>query len=385
MKPAPGPGTATPRERELLERAVELGRRGWGRVHPNPLVGCVLVRDGVLLGEGWHREWGGPHAELEALAAVREAGHTLAGATAVVSLEPCNHQGKTPPCTLALHRAGIARLVYGAADPGAHSGGGGEALRTSGMEVVGPLFDAARARRENPAFFHGMGPRAHRPWVLLKLAVSADGFLAARAGERTPISGAEAQARVHLLRAGVDAVLVGGRTAAVDDPLLTPRGAVVPRVPPRRVVLDAGGELPPTARILHQGDGEVLVVRPPGASLEAPSARGRVVQVETAPLAAPGRFDLDQVLRALRDQGTRSLLCEGGGVLASALLQEDLVDRFVLVASERPVGSGGVPAFPGLGSGWRPGAPPPLHAWSAVGEPEALGSDTWATWDRERT
>jgi diaminohydroxyphosphoribosylaminopyrimidine deaminase/5-amino-6-(5-phosphoribosylamino)uracil reductase len=149
--PRPVDAPLDDRERALLERAVVLGRQGWGRVHPNPLVGCVIARDGEVLGEGWHEEYGGPHAEVQAL---NRAGEAARGATVYVSLEPCRHQGKTPPCTDALMRAGVRRVVYGAADPGADSGGGAEALRAAGLEVIGPTMSERQAIHENPAFMH---------------------------------------------------------------------------------------------------------------------------------------------------------------------------------------------------------------------------------------
>jgi len=368
------------RDPAFMDRARELARRGWGQVHPNPMVGCVVVQPGAedrVLGEGWHAQWGGPHAEVNALAATRAAGHDPAGATVYVSLEPCRHEGKTPPCTRALREAGVARVVYGAADPGAASGGGGDELRAAGLEVVGPVLPPDEAARENPAFFHAFGPRAHRPWVMLKLALSADGFLAARPGSRTPISGLEAGNRVQRLRAGVDAILVGGRTARVDDPLLTVRGAVTPRVPPRRVVLDPGATLPPTSRLFHEGRGEVIVFQGESGAAQGAELPAHV-RVERLPRTAPGRrFDLDAVLRRLRALEVRSILCEGGGELAEALLRADLVDRLVLLRSERKTGAGGVPAFPG---GWSVDA----TDWAMVHPPETLGPDQWWEADRRR-
>jgi diaminohydroxyphosphoribosylaminopyrimidine deaminase / 5-amino-6-(5-phosphoribosylamino)uracil reductase len=364
----------------FLRRAVELGRRGWGRVHPNPMVGCVVARHGRVLGEGWHQAWGGPHAEVNALAAVRDAGEDPAGATAYVSLEPCSHEGKTPPCTRALLAAGVARVVYGAADPGVESGGGGAELRTAGLDVEGPVMTDAEARRENPAFFHAFGPHAHRPWVVLKLAVSADGFLAAGPGKRTAISGALANARVHELRAGMDAILVGGRTAEVDDPLLTVRGAVTPRIPPRRVVLDPLGTLSPAARLFHTGPGEVIVFRDEREDedgYEGQDALPAGARLERLPAVAPAMFHLPDVLTRLRALGVRALLCEGGAELADSLLRDDLVDRMILIRAERSLGQGGVPAFPG---GWSAG----MGGWVPVGSPETLGPDTWSTWDRAR-
>ncbi len=165
----------TARDLEFLARAEALAGQGWGRVHPNPMVGCVLGRSGELVGEGWHEVFGGPHAEVRAL---ERAGEAARGATAYVTLEPCRHQGKTPACTDALLRSGVRRVVFGASDPGVESGGGGGELRRAGLEVVGPLYNEREARRVNPAFHHTV--RHGTPYVAIKLATSLDG----RAGRR---------------------------------------------------------------------------------------------------------------------------------------------------------------------------------------------------------
>jgi len=355
-----------------MERAVQLGRRGWGRVHPNPAVGCVLVRNGAVVGEGWHREWGGPHAEVEA---IRNAGEAAPGATAYVSLEPCRHEGKTPPCTLALQRAGVRRVVFGASDPGAASGGGGEVLRSLGMEVSGPMLSEEEANRENPVFFHR---DPDRPWTVLKLAVSLDGALAAGAGERTPLTGEEANQAVHHLRAGVEGILIGTRTAQVDDPLLTVRGPVVPRVPPVRVVVDLAGRLSPELRMLREGDAPVWIVTGEGSSKgwrrQMEGAGARVLPLSGDP--DRGASGARQLLGRLRAEGLSSLLCEGGGRLAGSLLHGGGVDRLIHIWVPRVLGGGGVPAFfPTGGNGeisptWRAG---PLRRW---------GGDLWVEWDR---
>jgi diaminohydroxyphosphoribosylaminopyrimidine deaminase / 5-amino-6-(5-phosphoribosylamino)uracil reductase len=364
-----------------MDRALELGRRGWGRVHPNPMVGCLIVRDGDVVGEGWHREYGGPHAEVDALAA---AGEAARGATAYVSLEPCCHTGKTPPCTRALMEAGVARVVFGAADTGRDSGGGGRELGAAGLDVTGPLLSEAEARRENPAFFH---PDGSRPWVDLKLALSLDGKIAARPGERTSLSGPDAGAEVQRLRAGFDAILVGANTALVDDPLLTVRGSVKPRTPPVRVVLDGRGRLGPGARMLREGVAPVWIVTgagaPEGWKADLAGAGARLVEAPTAP---DGRIDLPAALSHLRGEGIRALLCEGGGILASALLDGGLVDRLDLIFSPRFLGEQGVPAFPGLGAAPLPGEldrPGEEGEWRVHPEVRRLGPDLWITLDRE--
>ena len=340
----------------LLERAVELGRRGWGRVSPNPMVGCIVVRDGEVVGKGWHRELGGPHAEVHALA---EAGGRARGATAYTSLEPCAHTGRTPPCAHALMEAGVARVVFGAADPGAGAGGAA-LLRAAGMSVDGPAFSSARAASHNPAFFHVA--RTGRPFVALKLALSLDGRIS-RTGEQTGLTGPPAREHVHYLRAGFDAIMVGANTMKIDDPRLTARGRPEPRRPPDRIVLDSRAGVSPEARLLRDdGGGGVRIF----TGMDAPADRVRALRqrgatVHTVPRAAGG-LELGVVLDACFREGLGSVLCEGGGVLASSLLREGLVQRLYLFLAPLTLGHGSVPAFPGLDDsaweGWRPAGPP---------------------------
>lgn len=364
----------------FLHRAVELGRRGWGRVHPNPMVGCVIVRGDEIVGEGWHQEYGGPHAEQIALSA---AGESAKGATAYVSLEPCRHQGKTPACTTALRDAGIRRLVFGALDPGRESGGGAEDLRASGLEVVGPILTERRARIENPGFFHAC---PERPWVSLKLAVSLDGRISAAQGTRSRISGPEADDRVQWLRAGFDAILVGTRTVLVDDPRLTVRGRVCPRIPPRRVVLDAKGRISASARMLREGAGSVSFFTTAASSeswrRSIQNAGGGVVEVERGD---SGGVSLPAVLASLRADGVCQLLCEGGGRLAASLLRERLVDRLYLVVAPRLLGPAGAPAFSWGDQGSRASRTRearPAGEWEWIEEPRRLGRDIWTVLER---
>jgi len=359
-------------DRGWLERARELARRGWGRVHPNPMVGCVLVRDGQPVAEGWHREFGGAHAEVDALS---RAGEAARGATAYVSLEPCAHHGKTPPCADALADAGVRRVVYGGADPTADAGGGGERLREAGVEVVGPLLTPEEARRDNPAFFHWA--RGAGPWTALKLAVSLDGGIAARPGCRTALTGPEAVEDAHRLRSGFDAILVGSRTAAVDDPRLTVRNAPPPRVPPARVVADSRARTRPDAALLS-GDGPPVWI---AVSRDAPRERtaaleGAGARVLRLPAAKDG-VDLGALLARLGEEGVRSLLCEGGGVLGSALLREGRVHRLYLYVAPRILGAEAVPAFPG------PFPEEPLDEWTLL-ESRRLGPDGRLVWDAPR-
>ncbi len=357
-------------ERRFLDRAVELGHRGWGRVHPNPMVGCVIVRDGQVVGEGWHREFGGPHAEVEALEA---AGNAARDGTAYVSLEPCRHEGKTPPCTRALLEAGVRRVVFGSADPGEHSGGGGRELSAAGVEVEGPVFSPREARRMDPVFFHR---NPERPWLTLKLAISLDGGIARRPGESTRLSGEAATSEVHRLRAGFDAIMVGARTARTDDPRLTVRGSVQPRVPPARIVLDGRGTVGMGARLHREGEGRVHLFTTLGADSEwVAGHRSRGARVHVLP-GREGRVDLRAASRRLRELDFRAVLCEGGGVLGSALLGEDLVDRLVLIVAPCFLGPRRVPAFPDA-------SPPGGGTWTPAGEPRRTGDDVWITLDRE--
>lgn len=305
-----------------MARALRLAWRGWGRVHPNPLVGAVLLKDGKQLSEGYHREFGGPHAEVAALGACAEA----KGATMVVTLEPCTHHGQTPPCSEALIAAGVRRVVFAIADPHPRAGGGAARLAAAGIEVErGLLADAAAAQN---AMFLWAETRPERPFVALKLAASLDGFLADHHGRSRWIAGERARRFVHWLRAGFDAIGVGRVTAEADDPQLTVRGRRKPRRAPVRVVFGRSGRLSPTLRLVETADRiPTLFVSP-----EAGSAPPGVEHV-----AAP---DLAGALGALRGRGIRSLLVEGGGRLAGALLDADLVDRIYWIQAPVLLGDG---------------------------------------------
>lgn len=370
-------GSLTEDDRLHLEHARALARRGWGRVHPNPMVGCVLVRDDEVVGRGYHGELGGPHAEV---AALRDAGEAARGAIAYVSLEPCAHHGKTPPCTEALIEAGVRRVVYGARDPGAESGGGGQRLRAAGVDVVGPVLSRREARRDNPAFFHLA--ENGTAYVEAKLAVTLDGAIAAAPGRRTAISGKEALERVHRLRAGFDAILVGSRTVEVDDPLLTVRRGPKPRKQPTRLVADSRGSTPPDAALFRDVESAPVVIFTTNAADEKrvralDSAGARIVRV---PPSERG-VSLAAALEWCRKHDLGAVLCEGGGELVTSLLKQELCRRLDLFVAPRLLGSGAVPAFPGgveddLLEGWSV-----VHAEGGVGrdgllvlEPDPGGS-----------
>jgi diaminohydroxyphosphoribosylaminopyrimidine deaminase/5-amino-6-(5-phosphoribosylamino)uracil reductase len=352
----------------FMDRAIEIARGGWGNVHPNPLVGAVIVKNGRVVGEGWHRQFGGPHAEVTALAA---AGEAARGATMYVTLEPCAHHGKTPPCTDAIVAAGIQRLVYAAADPNREAAGGARALAARGLEVAGGVR-ADEARALDPAF-HWIHER-RRPWVALKLAMSMDARISREPGRPTTVTGEAARAGTHRLRAGFDAILVGRGTVEADDPLLTARGDVRPRVPPARIVFDSQARTPTGSRLLATLDQApvwvVCAADAPDERIEALRTAGaRVLRV---PADTHG-IVVEEALTTLWNEGIASILCEGGGRLAASLLERRVVGRIHLFIAPDLFGEGAVPAFPlaGVDGGWR------IHELSRV------GGDAYIVVDRE--
>lgn len=355
-------------DRRFMRRALALAERGWGRVQPNPLVGAVVVRAGEAVGEGYHAEYGGPHAEAAALEA---AGERARGATLYVTLEPCAHHGKTPPCTKAIFEAGVTRVVYAAADPSAEAGGGADALREAGVAVVGGVERDA-ALRQNAPFFHAITRGG--PYVALKFGLSLDARIAAGPGRTTAVTGDAARTEVHRLRAGFDAVLIGSATARVDDPLLTVRLGGEPRRPPVRAVVDTEAMLRLDSRLVRTvGAAPVTVLCAEDAD------DGRVGALERAGVSvsraarAPGGVDIGAALDALWADGIRSVLCEGGGRLAASLLAAGRVERLYLFYAARLLGEGGVAAFPA-------GTPPPAE-WRLSSARE-VGGDALLVLDR---
>ena len=315
----------TAADNERLARTIELAKFGLGRVHPNPLVGAVIVRDDVVLGEGWHEEFGGPHAEANAIAAA--GGADLRGATLYVSMEPCCHHGKTPPCTDAIVAAGIARVVVASDDPSAKASGRGLGiLRDEGIAVdVADGEIAARARLVNQAF--RKHARTGRPWVLFKSAMTLDGKVATRTGDSQWISDEFSRARAHRWRASVDAVAVGIGTALADDPQLTARVDGVHHQP-RRVVFDSTARLPLESRLVAAAPEVALTVvvsraarRSATEALEMSGADVIVATGENEP--ARVRSALDQLGAA----GVTSILLEGGPHLAGAFLDGGAIDE----------------------------------------------------------
>ena len=324
--------------------ALTLGRRGLGRVWPNPAVGCVIVRDGRVLGRGWTADGGRPHAETQAL---HQAGEGARGATAYVTLEPCAHHGKTPPCAEALVAAGVARVVAATGDPDPRVAGRGLAiLRAAGIEVVTGVREA-EARADQAGFLKRV--TEGRPFVTLKLAASLDGRIATASGESQWITGPAARAMVHAMRARHDAVVVGGGTARADDPMLTVRG-MGDRPQPVRVVLarsldlPLNGQLGRTAKevplwLLHDARPEAV------GAWEAVGARCLRCEVGEVGL------DLGVALGLLAAEGITRVFCEGGGQVAAGLLQAGLVDELLVFHAGLALGAEGRAMIGGLALG----------------------------------
>ncbi len=320
-------------DRAFMRRAIALARRGFGRTAPNPMVGAVVVRNGEIVGEGYHAEYGGEHAEV---AALRQAGDRAAGSTLYVTLEPCAHEGKTPPCSGAVIAAGVRRLVVAVRDPNPLAGGGLDLIGRAGIELQLGI-EAGRARELIAHFMHGFA--CDRPFVTVKLAVSMDAAVADASGGSRWITGPRARREVHRLRAGHDAVAVGIGTALADDPLLTVRGRPQPRVAPSRIVFDRNARLPVRSRLATTArDIPTLVVA------EAPPAE-RVAALEAAGVSLVLQPSLGAGLRELRSRGIGSVLVEGGARLAGAFLDARMVDRLVIFQAPVILGAGALAAF----------------------------------------
>jgi diaminohydroxyphosphoribosylaminopyrimidine deaminase / 5-amino-6-(5-phosphoribosylamino)uracil reductase len=362
-------------DQRFMSLALALGRRGLGNTWPNPAVGAVVVRhDGepVIAGRGWTQPGGRPHAETEAL---RRAGAAARGATLYATLEPCSHHGKTPPCTDAIMAAGIVRVVSAIEDPNALAGRGHALLRANGI-VVDVGVCAAEARRAHAG--HIRSVCSHRPHVFLKLAVSADGKVALAGRKPAPITGEPARARVHLMRAMNDAILIGIGTALADDPQLTCRLPGMASRSPVRVVLDAGLRLPVASALVRSAHETPLwVIAGETAPTEAEAVlAGQGVEVFRLP-ASGGKPDMPAALRVLAERGITRLMVEGGPTVAAALLAADLVDEAVLLRGPNPIGPDGIDALEAM----------PLTALTdspklrSLGV-ETVGEDTIETFER---
>src|ERR1700720_4310850 len=336
--------TASPR---FMQLALTLGRRGQGRTWPNPAVGAGVVKAGVIVGRGWTQPGGRPHAEPEAL---RRTGEAARGATLYVTLEPCSHIGKSPPCADAIIAAGISRVVAAIEDPNPEVAGNGFAkLRAAGISVDVGLF-AAEAAHDHAGHIRRI--RDKRPHVILKLAVSSDDKIAAAGGKPVAITGEAARTRVHLLRAQSDAILVGIGTVLADDPLLTCRLPGMGARSPVRVVLDRALRIPGNSRLVHSARQTPLWVMTSSLS-EAPAAMklgaagAQVIRVATTTTPPPG-LDLVNVLHALAEKGITRLLVEGGARVASSFVTAGLADEIWLLRGPDAVGADGVAALDAL-------------------------------------
>jgi diaminohydroxyphosphoribosylaminopyrimidine deaminase/5-amino-6-(5-phosphoribosylamino)uracil reductase len=331
-------------DRRFMQLALALGRRGLGRTWPNPAVGAVVVKDGVVLGRGWTQPGGRPHAETEAL---KRAGKAARGATLYVTLEPCAHHGKTPPCVDAVIRAGIARVVSALEDPNPEVAGQGYArLRERGIAVETGLL-AGDARRAHAGHIRRI--TEGRPQVLLKLAISADGKAGLSGRKPVAITGEEARIRVHAMRAAVDAILVGIGTVLSDDPHLTCRLPGMIAHSPVRVVLDGRLRVPLSASVVATAS-EVptwVFAAADASAIAKDILRAKGVQVFFVE-GKNGRLDVAQVLKALAERGITRLMVEGGPTVAASFVQTDLVDEAALFQSNKPVGGDGVDALEGL-------------------------------------
>jgi diaminohydroxyphosphoribosylaminopyrimidine deaminase / 5-amino-6-(5-phosphoribosylamino)uracil reductase len=333
-------------DQRFMRLALALGRRGQGSTWPNPAVGAVVVKDGVIIGRGWTQPGGRPHAEPKAL---KRAGEAARGATLYATLEPCSHIGKSPPCADAIIAAGIARVVSAIEDPNPEVAGQGHAkLRAAGITVdIGP--GAAEAAHDHAGHFRRI--RDKRPHVILKLAVSADDKIGAAERKPVAISGEAAKARVHLLRAQCDAILVGIGTVQADDPLLTCRLPGMDARSPVRVVLDRSLRISGSSRLVHSARQTPLWVMTSNLS-EAPAAMklgaagAQVIRVATT--TTPSGLDLMAVLRALAEKGITRLLVEGGARVASSFVASGLVDEVWLLRGPDAIGAGGVDALEAL-------------------------------------
>lgn len=325
-----------------MRRALELAELGRGLVSPNPLVGAVVVSDGQIVGEGFHEGPGKPHAEV---VAVDAAGDRSRGATLYVTLEPCNHFGRTPPCSEAVLGAGIARVVAAIEDPNPAVDGGGIArLTASGVEVTTGVL-AFEAEKQNEAFLKFV--KTGLPFVTLKLAATLDGKIAARDGSSTWITSEESRADVHGLRGASDAILVGSGTVLADDPRLTVRDPGYRGAPVLRVVADARGRIPATAKVMD-GKAPTLVATTDASDAERrESWRNNGADVVLCTPGPDGGVGIVDLLTALGERGVRTVLLEGGSMLAFTAIREDAVDKLFLYLAPKLLGGSDAPGILG--------------------------------------
>lgn len=347
--------------------ALSLGRRGMGRVWPNPAVGCVIVNDGKIVGRGITADGGRPHAETAALA---QAGALAAGSTAYVTLEPCAHQGKTPPCAAALIAANVARVVVATGDPDPRVAGRGIAmLRDAGVAVTQNVLEP-QARHNHAGFL--LRVTKNRPFVTLKLAGTLDGRIATATGESQWITGPAARRAVHIMRARHDAVMVGAGTVRADDPSLTVRGVGIVHQP-IRVVVSQTMKISNTCQLAQTAkQTPVWLCHGGQADVSDWVAQG----VRSLPCAsASGQVDPVSVMQTLAGEGITRVFCEGGGMLAASMLHAGLVDELVVFSAGMTIGAEGTPALGAMGLDQLSDAPR-----FTLGDVQKVGADICHTW-----
>jgi diaminohydroxyphosphoribosylaminopyrimidine deaminase / 5-amino-6-(5-phosphoribosylamino)uracil reductase len=353
-----------------MAHALRLAARGLGNVWPNPAVGCVIVKDGLIVGRGWTQPGGRPHAEVRAL---DHAGPSAQGATAYVTLEPCAHHGQTPPCAEALIAAGIARVVTALTDPDPRVAGKGHAiLRAAGIAVTEGVLKA-EATHLNAGFLKRVTKGL--PFVTLKLAASLDGRIATASGESRWITGPDARRKVHAMRLSHDAVMIGSGTAVADDPDLTVREMGEVRQPVR-ILLDRMLTHSPQSRLGRTAkDHPVWLLHGPAASEPARSAWAATGATLIETTEADGHLDLTAALQSLAQKGLTRILCEGGGTVAAALIRNSSVDELALFSAGLLLGADGAPALAALNHASLSDAPRPnLRSISRI------GADTFSLW-----
>lgn len=337
-------------DRHYMEMALGLAEKGRGFTSPNPMVGAVVVRNGAVVGQGWHKVYGGPHAEVHA---IDDAGDLARGATLYVTLEPCNHTGKTPPCTRKIIEAGITKVVMAMKDPNPTASGGAKLLRLHGISVESGVLEP-QALRLNEIFIKHVQTR--KPFVILKYASTLDGRIATRTGDSKWITNERSRAFVHELRHLVDGIMVGVDTVIADDPSLTTRLKGVKGRDPHRFILDTRLRIPETARILHlTSDSDTYLVcgEDVGADPVLAGKKDRLEKEGARVLTAPlkdGRVDLDRLMVILGAMNISSLLVEGGSRVLGSALSAGIVDKiFGFYAPKILGGDDGIPLFKGRG------------------------------------
>ena len=317
-----------------MQRALTLAEKGMGFVSPNPLVGAVIVRDETILGEGYHAVFGGDHAEVAAVKAAEAKGYDVAGATMYVTLEPCTHHGKTPPCTDLILAKKLRRVVIAMPDPHPFAGGGADRLHHHGIHVTMGLL-RRQAEEINRFFLHGF--RTRRPFFTAKAAVSTNGMIAEAPGKRTQLSGPEAQAFAHALRQAHDAILVGTDTVLTDDPLLSVRHGYARR-DPLRVLIDPKRRIPPQARVFRDDNYLLFTRRQPQDPL---THKNHVFLEGELNLIPPAT-----IAHELWERDIRSVLIEGGARTIETFLEARLIDELIIIETPTRLPKSGVPLFP---------------------------------------